>query len=80
MESLGFRREDSEFFRKQTFGWSAEWVSRLATEVWELANLSSVEVTIAKYLTDRLAKEKRDLKDESRFLRMLCESSQAEVL
>ena len=80
MDSLGFWSEDLELLRKQTFGWSAEWVCRLATEVWELANLSSLEITSAKCLTDQLAKEKCDLNDKSRFLRMLCESSRAEVL
>jgi hypothetical protein len=80
MDSLGFRREDSEFLHKQPVGWLEEWVSRLATEVWELANLSNLEVTAAKCMIDQLAKEKRDLNDETRFLRMLCKSSRAEVL
>jgi hypothetical protein len=80
MESLGFRREDSEFGHKVALGWSAEWISTLATKVWELANLSSFEVTTAKCLSEQLAKEKLALNDETRFQRLLCESSRAEVL
>ena len=80
MDSLGFRREEWEFGRKQASGWSAEWASTLATEVWELLNLSSFEVTAANTLSEKLAKEKLDLNDDTRFSRMLCESSRAEVL
>jgi hypothetical protein len=67
IESLGFRQEDSIFGRKVALGWSAEWVSTLATKVWELANLSTFDVTVAKCLSEQLAKEKLALNDETRF-------------
>ena len=80
MDFLGFRKEEWEFGCKQGSGWSAEWASILATKVWKLVNLSSFEVTAANSLSEKLAKEKLDLNDDTRFQRMLCESSRVEVL
>jgi hypothetical protein len=48
--------------------------------VWQLANLSGVEVTTTKCVSGQLAKEKIELNDESRIQRMLCKSARAEVL
>jgi hypothetical protein len=45
------KREDSNY-RTLVSRWSAEWVATLATEVWQLANLSSVDVTAAKSVSD----------------------------
>ena len=74
MESLGLKREDSDC-RKLVSGLLAEWIATLATEVWQLANLSSVEVIAAKSVSNHLGKEKIELNDESQFQRMFCKSS-----
>jgi hypothetical protein len=80
MDSLGLQRNESEACRRLSRAWSTQWVATLDTEVWQLANLSGVEVTTTKCVSGQLAKEKIELNDESRIQRMLCKSARAEVL
>jgi hypothetical protein len=47
--------------------WLVEWIFTLVIEIWELANLSSFEVTVAKCLSNQLTKEKLDLNNKTRF-------------
>jgi hypothetical protein len=56
-----------EFEHKQVVEWLVEWIFTLVIEIWELANLSSFEVTVAKCLSNQLTKEKLDLNNKTRF-------------